>query len=1341
MQPENQEKLWLARQQADAECAPNTPPQIADVDPPDLSPPCAEPDDTADEQFFPANDPPPEITPDRLLPGPLVVRSRMLTVSCDVGQVGADNTASVVNMAAGAAEQEVYLDSIPAIPLSELYRLATRIPTIQTTVVNSLLRKSIADGSSTELVAMLRVGFNLSDTIAEAIYDKLVDAAETADSTASAVALSQLDCVWVNDPMRIFCSSTSELGYEVTTYAGGLGAPPSLSGDITKLEAGTLLLVNHGEFSSRISQADANTKALNISLARGLTCLVTNQEPVTVSCGWPDTTWGGDMGEYAPIVGLHNTDFHTIDTIAADTPPRRLKLTVTIPAYDTRTAARTAEEAQERAEALALAQLDCFFPSPELDISCIDTNDAARARQLAQSFTDEQILDELATGSSAVQRNERGTGATPLPTYKPDNKGVTKVDGVITGLDNNIAVRVTLPAGLFVSDDAATSLDLAHNYALGFLECKWVSLPLVYSCDDNDSDPDVLSQVERHRSGGIYESFYALAYKKPQQMSVGSAFPYPLNFYSLPQISANYTSRIEAGAFESSDGPDFANQQAALVALSALQCSYCNPHVNENCEVGALNWVQELKGVNYYTETAGEYVTRNGGIEPTVWIQDITRSHVSVCSGDAFEVAVNTTFVSQLPSSNLVDQSEECEYGNDSVAAACLQSTLDAYTGSATIKAKKEGGLFSIKSYPDASGVPVEIAANTITAASKLEANTAATALALAQLDCFYESARVVSYCGDTLEEPEPGVDAYNSLYDQLGKSPDVPPNSKITLPSSRQTLAVLPAQANLGVYTRVSSKSFGSVERPIEIKARMFKSTASQDEANMLAVSYAFAVADCFYENAKATVYCGDTIETGVGAYNSLYAQLNKSPDTAGSEIRQPANLPTRAVLKTQYEVSGGVATPVDSISNGSIAKPVVVNARMFQSTATQDEANKLALSYAFAVSFCIYYNDLQTANCPTLDADSSYFINEPGVAAAKLLSSLTSKVEANTLAAQLAAASRLCITNEDVNVDFDVANLVPDKGHGYGMGMTPNSGGAECCRISIPVSSMGLYYYAADTNTLTQFESVGCGDASGFVHDVYMGMDACSVCTSNIGSGRFVQLKVTVSYTGDKPIPSAAVLERNDTRSPTSTTPQDNGRDTTVYRLIGIINDSAADCSNAYIEQHVTKDQKLIMANVNGSQQPMLVDLDTPENVQSAASGAFYGMYVGADGHTYLQGGAVIGGNGGSFTIPDIKIKDTVNGIAGYENKRLYIKVDCLANASDGLMLPGCEVTGATCSLATTTTAGSIPPNDQFSTTSLSGSIYAEVGRWTDSAFMPAGIGSFNAGGCIGNFLLTRV
>ena len=135
-------------------------------------------------------------------------------------------------------------------------------------------------------------------------------------------------------------------------------------------------------------------------------------------------------------------------------------------------------------------------------------------------------------------------------------------------------------------------------------------------------------------------------------------------------------------------------------------------------------------------------------------------------------------------------------------------------------------------------------------------------------------------------------------------------------------------------------------------------------------------------------------------------------------------------------------------------------------------------------------------------------------------------------------------------------------------------------------------------------------------------------------------------------------------------------------------------------------------------------------------AAAGAFFTTYTNGDGHRYLQGGTVTGGNGGSETIDDEKVLDAITVVGTNSGNVLYLKANCTATVADGVMLPGLELNSASL-----VTGASVPSNHAFTVTSATGDIHFEIGRWNDDSFLPAGPpGNFAVGGCIGNYTLSK-
>lgn len=145
------------------------------------------------------------------------------------------------------------------------------------------------------------------------------------------------------------------------------------------------------------------------------------------------------------------------------------------------------------------------------------------------------------------------------------------------------------------------------------------------------------------------------------------------------------------------------------------------------------------------------------------------------------------------------------------------------------------------------------------------------------------------------------------------------------------------------------------------------------------------------------------------------------------------------------------------------------------------------------------------------------------------------------------------------------------------------------------------------------------------------------------------------------------------------------------------------------------------------------------------TTASGAFFTMYEessGSDaGDTFLQGGTVVGGNGGSATIPDYEVLSAgalPGGVSAGDI--LYLRVACTATIDDEVMLPGCLIDGNV-AYTKLLTGASVPDPHVFTVDAEQGYIYTEIGRWNSATFLPSMPGNILASGCIGNFVLSRV
>lgn len=131
--------------------------------------------------------------------------------------------------------------------------------------------------------------------------------------------------------------------------------------------------------------------------------------------------------------------------------------------------------------------------------------------------------------------------------------------------------------------------------------------------------------------------------------------------------------------------------------------------------------------------------------------------------------------------------------------------------------------------------------------------------------------------------------------------------------------------------------------------------------------------------------------------------------------------------------------------------------------------------------------------------------------------------------------------------------------------------------------------------------------------------------------------------------------------------------------------------------------------------------------------ATGAFFGLFT-EGGATYLQGGGVSGGAGGSATIAsELVIAAGATRPLASAGATLYLRASCRAVVEDGVMLPGCELLSATL----TTSGGD---NHEFTVSSQTGNLYYVIGTWNSDTFLPSGSGNLSANGCPGSFSLSR-
>ena len=131
------------------------------------------------------------------------------------------------------------------------------------------------------------------------------------------------------------------------------------------------------------------------------------------------------------------------------------------------------------------------------------------------------------------------------------------------------------------------------------------------------------------------------------------------------------------------------------------------------------------------------------------------------------------------------------------------------------------------------------------------------------------------------------------------------------------------------------------------------------------------------------------------------------------------------------------------------------------------------------------------------------------------------------------------------------------------------------------------------------------------------------------------------------------------------------------------------------------------------------------------SVLSGAFYGLFVNSAGDTYLQGGQVKCGET-TLTdtgLPAFKVIDHATGPEYADGYVLFIHLSVDGYVEDGVLLGGLTAT-----LQEYGTPALAVPDDTLPTVAhrTGRDFYTEIGRWTDTGFLPSNIGNIRVSFC---------
>ena len=586
-----------ARIAAENDCPPEEIQLASDVNPEGPQDKCDPVEPPADPIYLPPAIPPADPgDPDDLPPG-IILSNAEVIVSCAVGEAvlsGEDPFA----VSAGEVTSLFFIDSLAVIPAHELFRLALRHEEIQTFVDNNL-RTSMGSGDSATYEAALISEFGVSAVVAQDIWAALIAESETLDLAATDIANAGLVCGWFNEPLLLECDSVAVSGYSVTVVEG---EPVDLATD------GSQVFIPAGIYQSEVSQADANTIAVN-SYAGGLVCLVGNEEQV-VTCVNVDAGFAASFDWYegyntstyddltANVVtrtlsDLHGTTFYPAELAGSGTG-RELIYTNTVAANQV--FAATVEEANAAANAQAIAGLDCFFPSPATRVTCATPTygSAAVASRLAsEGYSETEMFKELSglyySNGSLIEETTEGPAYTEieaLPQY-----------GVPPDTDT---YSVGVPPGTFAANSYAASKDFADSYGASLLFCSWISPRHECFCSPSGATADGETINERNTVKFTDE-----------QMSEGGA-----RFRNDLSDAGNVLVR---GTFISSTAPLEGTTlwpelketcEAALVCIfDACRVAFCAPKHDDR----DVNLVHLPNWNSWIPEFIGEPATQGGG--------------------------------------------------------------------------------------------------------------------------------------------------------------------------------------------------------------------------------------------------------------------------------------------------------------------------------------------------------------------------------------------------------------------------------------------------------------------------------------------------------------------------------------------------------------------------------------------------------------------------------------------------------------------------------------------------------------------------------------------------------
>lgn len=459
-----------------------------------------------------------------LEPGPIVVVNKMQEVTCAPGMIGAPNASHII-IPQGQFQDLVYFSAVETIKEDVLTYIA------KNKLENTISLLVLNDAYSAKELAKLT---GMEFTSAQALMQIIRNKQDELNRQALALANSQLDCYYLNDPTRAICpgvitypidESDPEVVRKVQEAEANLYQYATIGNAVTEV------IIPYGTVKSYISQEAANEIAAQQALS-ALVCFFGN-DPIDVTCvddDRPNSPYrdGIEKGVDAEGNILHpdpvptptdaewnawlNEHGFTPDDLSKPIGSAHVKENEFI-SYVSK------EEANKQAKTYAWSLLYCYYINDPVDAECEDP--AARANGALHSA--------------------------PIVLAEPPNKKGQKVH---------------IDAGYFTSIySIKDATEQAQRLADSLLECCYVNNPVVLECEP-------------------YE--------------VKDAYGNVIGILEPSHIEGTWRVEVPEGMFSAcgDGGQELVDAQARAYAESLLRCCYCNLPVLPTC---VPDWV--LKAV------------------------------------------------------------------------------------------------------------------------------------------------------------------------------------------------------------------------------------------------------------------------------------------------------------------------------------------------------------------------------------------------------------------------------------------------------------------------------------------------------------------------------------------------------------------------------------------------------------------------------------------------------------------------------------------------------------------------------------------------------------------------